>query len=162
MIENFTNLTTMVVALLFLITFFSLFIMIQHSKQSPWLYLVIPVMAMTVILSYNTIEDAMGYPTPVENTNEQIYVSHVVGVHKEWIYVWAIDYKVSTIPRAYRITYTKENEKKLAEAKQKQEQGMAQGIILPESPMGKQVRPETLHSASVQLYNFNKLAGVNK
>jgi hypothetical protein len=157
MIEDFNNVTTVVTLSLFLMTAFSLFIMVYHGKQSWWLYLIIPVMLITATLSYVNIEKAMGYPTAVENTNEQMYVSHSVGVHKEWIYVWAIDYEVSTIPRAYRITYTKENEKKLAEAKQKQEQGLAQGIILPEAPLGKQVKTATL-----QLYNFNKLAGVKK
>ena len=156
MIEDFSNLTLSVTLVLFMITAFSLFIMVSHSEHSWWLYLVIPIMLMMATLSFVAVEKAMGYPTPTENTNEQVYVSHKVGVHKEWIYVWAIDYDVATIPRAYRITYTKENEKKLAEAKQKQEQGLTQGIMLPNQPKGK-VTDNTL-----KLYNFNKLSGVNK
>jgi hypothetical protein len=107
-------------------------------------------------LTYIAIEDAMGYPTPSSNVSEQVYVSHIVGVNKEWIYVWSIELNVSNVPRAYRIVYTKENEKKLAEAKQRQGQGLTQGIVLPGTRRGSGT------DKTLDVYNFNKLSGVNK
>ena len=80
----------------------------------------------------------------------------MVGLHKEWIYVWAIEHELSPEPRSYKIEYTKEREKQLAEAKQRQELGLPQGITLP-SPSRSADQDDTL-----KLYNFNKLEGYEK
>ena len=156
MIRHFDIMTLWVTLSFIVVTSFSLFLLIYYSRRNKWLYLTIPIMLATATLTYVAIEDAMGYPTPSSNVSEQVYVSHIVGINKEWIYVWSIELNVSTVPRAYRIVYTKENEKKLAEAKQRQGQGLTQGIVLPGTRRGSGT------DKTLDVYNFNKLSGVNK
>jgi len=155
-IQSFDTMTLWVTLSFIVVTSFSLFLLIYYSRRNKWLYLTIPIMLVTATLTYVAIEDAMGYPTPSSNVSEQIYVSHIVGINKEWIYVWSIELNVSTVPRAYRIVYTKENEKKLAEAKQRQAQGLTQGIVLPGT------RRAHGTDKTLDVYTFNKLSGVTK
>ena len=156
MIRHFDTMTLWVTLSFIVVTSFSLFLLIYYSRRNKWLYLTIPIMLVTATLTYVAIEDAMGYPTPSSNVSEQVYVSHIIGINKEWIYVWSIELNVSTVPRAYRIVYTKENEKKLAEAKQRQAQGLTQGIVLPGT------RKANGTDKTLDVYTFNKLSGVNK
>lgn len=101
----------------------------------------------------------MGYPIESDNTDEQVYITHYIGPQKTWIFVWAIDQTISLEPRSYRIPYTVENEKKLAEAKQRQQKGMPQGVRLPAQDR-KNNEAET--ERSLQLYDFDRLDGVQK
>ena len=52
------------------------------------------------------------------------FLSYTIDSSQTWIYIWVIDPE-SSEPRAYKIPYTKEDEKELAEAKAKGEDGVA-------------------------------------
>ena len=145
---------------LFLLMGFSLLVAIKYSRSNNWLYFMIPIILMLSISTKTGMDRIMGYPLIANTTEHHVYIHHMVGINKEWIYVWAIEHKISPEPRSYKIEYTKKREKQLAEAKQAQNQGIPQGILLPpqlEGPESSESQDETL-----QLYNFNRLEGYEK
>ena len=76
---------------------------------------------------YNPLMDSLGFAVKLEQIEDNEFLSYTVDSSQTWIYIWVIDPE-SSEPRAYKIPYTKEDEKELAEAAQKGEDGLAQSL----------------------------------
>jgi hypothetical protein len=154
--------TTKIVVVLsfFILIAFSLFITIKYSKHNKFLYFVIPLILILSSSTYKTIEDLLGYPTTSYVSVEQLYLDHLIGAQEQWIYIWAATVEDEYIPRSYKIPYTKEDEKKLNEAKERKEGGLPQAIKLKEDEailfIGKRAE------ITLKLYDFDKMKGVTK
>jgi hypothetical protein len=89
-----------------------------------------------------------------------LYLDHLIGAQEQWIYIWAATVEDEYIPRSYKIPYTKEDEKKLNEAKERKEGGLPQAIKLKEDEailfIGKRAE------ITLKLYDFDKMKGVTK
>ena len=156
---------------IFILMGFSLLVSIRYGKLNKWTYIMIPVILALSVTVKISIEDMLGYPTKREITTEQLYLTHMVGINKEWIYIWAIDKQVSMVPRSYRIDYTKENEKQLndklelaraaykSDAKNQASSGVPIGVIVdtPPTSLGEE---NSQHRVRVNI--FNKFTGVTK
>ena len=144
---------------IFILMGFSLLVSIRYGKLNKWTYIMIPVILALSVTVKISIEDMLGYPTKREITTEQLYLTHMVGINKEWIYIWAIDKQVSMVPRSYRIDYTKENEKQLNDAKNQASSGVPIGVIVdtPPTSLGEE---NSQHRVRVNI--FNKFTGVTK
>ena len=119
----------------------------------------IPIVLILSMTVKNNIEDMLGYPTYKVLKHEQLYVSHLTGINKEFIYVWAIDKNVSWVPRAFKIDYTKENEKKLNDAKESQSAGIPIGVTIEPPPI---VMGGDEQHQSVRVNVYNKFTGHTK
>tara|TARA_B110000285_G_C15104324_1_gene606989 strand:+ start:1115 stop:1585 length:471 start_codon:yes stop_codon:yes gene_type:complete len=84
----------------------------------------------TPLALYKPFVEALGFPVYAENSGKEELITHTVSPDQVWIYIWVIDFE-SGEPRAYKFPYSKESEKALAEAKEKTEQGVQQGIEIP-------------------------------
>jgi len=146
------------IIMIFILMSFSLFVMIRYGKESKWLYLFIPFILFLTLLTQPTIDKMLGYPIYTDEIKDELYISHIVGVNQEWIYIWSVDTSVSYIPRAYKIEYTLSKEKELAKAKVNQGQGRPQGITLKEDLHEEGERTEE----ALRLYDFDKMKGVRK
>ena len=144
---------------IFILMGFSLLVSIRYGKLNKWTHIMIPVILALSVTVKISIEDMLGYPTKREITTEQLYLTHMVGINKEWIYIWAIDKQVSMVPRSYRIDYTKENEKQLNDAKNQASSGVPIGVIVdtPPTSLGEE---NSQHRVRVNI--FNKFTGVTK
>ena len=78
---------------------------------------------------YNPLMDSLGFAVKLEKIDNNELLSYTVDAEQTWIFVWVIDPE-SSEPRAYKIPYTKEDEKELAEATQKGEEGLAQSLSI--------------------------------
>ncbi len=144
----------------FLIAAFSIFIMIKYGNHNPLMYLVIPIVLVLSTYTYKISESLMGYPVSISGQGmEQMYVHHYTGPNREWIYIWAIDLKLSKIPRAYKIPFSEENEKKMMEAKKKQDQGYPQIMKSGEIDNPNKGNRTEL---SIQFYKFSGAAASDK
>ena len=76
---------------------------------------------------YTPLMDSLGFAVKLERIDNNELLSYTVDAEQTWIFVWVIDPE-SSEPRAYKIPYTKEDEKELAEATQKGEEGLAQSL----------------------------------
>ena len=137
---------------IFILMGFSLLVSIRYGKLNKWTYIMIPVILALSVTVKISIEDMLGYPTKREITTEQLYLTHMVGINKEWIYIWAIDKQVSMVPRSYRIDYTKENEKQLNDAKNQASSGVPIGVIVdtPPTSLGEE---NSQHRVRVNIFN---------
>tara|TARA_B100000809_G_C14910864_1_gene449764 strand:+ start:53 stop:553 length:501 start_codon:yes stop_codon:yes gene_type:complete len=157
MITDFDTIKTILTISIFILMAFSLIVTIRYGRVNKWLYILIPVILFLSVSIKTNIESMLGYPTGVNYYSEQIYLSHIIGFEKKWIYVWTIDMKnVNLQPRAYKIKFTVENEKKLAEAKKGAKLGIPQGLKMPVNPLGGWT-DQTLERVPV-----NRLQGINK
>jgi hypothetical protein len=144
--------------LIFVLMSFALFVMIRYGSGNKWLYFLTPFILWMALATYPTVQSALGYPIYTDHINDEIYLEHMVSIDQEWIYVWAFNpHDVAYIPRAYKIVYSEEDEKKLAEAKEKKGNGMPQGISFAERPEGVETEYETM-----KIYHFDKMEGVSK
>ena len=119
---------------IFVLMTFSLLVSIRYGRVNKWTYVLIPFILFLSVTVKTSIEDMLGYPTNKIISEQQLYVTHMIGINKEWIYVWAIDRELSWEPRSYKIVYTKENKLKLEQAQQQQQTGVPVGIMM-EAPM---------------------------
>ena len=78
---------------------------------------------------YNPLMDSLGFAVKLEQIEDNELLSYTVDSSQTWIFIWVIDPE-SSEPRAYKIPYTKEDEKELAEATQKGEEGLAQSLSI--------------------------------
>ena len=78
---------------------------------------------------YTPLMDSLGFAVKLEKIDNNELLSYTVDAEQTWIFVWVIDPE-SSEPRAYKIPYTKEDEKELAEATQKGEEGLAQSLSI--------------------------------
>ena len=76
---------------------------------------------------YTPLMDSLGFAVKLEQIEDNELLSYTVDSSQTWIFIWVIDPE-SSEPRAYKIPYTKEDEKELAEATQKGEEGLAQSL----------------------------------
>jgi len=144
---------------IFILMGFSLLVSIRYGKLNKWTYIMIPVILALSITVKISIEDMLGYPTNRQVTKEQLYLTHMIGINKEWIYIWAIDKQVSMVPRSYRIDYTKENEKKLNEAKNQASSGVPMGVTIERPPIS---LSDNQDQTRVRVDIYNKFTGVTK
>jgi len=143
---------------IFVLMSFSLFVAIRYGRVNKWTYIMIPVILVLSMTIKTSMEDMLGYPTKQIAPEEQLYLTHFVGIEKKWIYIWAIDRNISWEPRAFKIIYTKENEKALQDAKEQQEAGVPIGVAVEEPPtIGGEKDQQT-----VRVNVFNKFTGVQK
>ena len=119
---------------IFVLMAFSLLVAIRYGRVNKWTYVLIPFILFLSVTVKTSIEDMLGYPTNKIISEQQLYVTHMIGINKEWIYVWAIDRELSWEPRSYKIVYTKENKLKLEQAQQQQQTGVPVGIKM-DAPM---------------------------
>ena len=89
----------------------------------------------TPLALYKPFVDSLGFPVFSSTDSKQEFITYLTSADQEWIYLWIMDTD-SSEPRAYKIPYTKEAEKELAEAKEKVEEGVQQGIEIPPPPPG--------------------------
>ena len=78
---------------------------------------------------YTPLMDSLGFAVKLEQIEDNEFLSYTVDSSQTWIYIWVIEPE-SSEPRAYKIPYTKEDEKELAEAAQKGEDGLAQSLSI--------------------------------
>lgn len=147
---------TLIVFSVFCLMTFTFFVIIRYGKSNRFLYFIIPLILWISISIYPSIQKVVGYPIEATNIEDQLYVSHIIGIDQKWIYFWLIDIKESYIPRAYKVVYTKEREKQAAEAKEKSSKGTPQGLTLEDT--GSQNDSER----TMSLYDFDKMKGVTK
>lgn len=137
---------------IFVLMTFSLLVSIRYGKVNKWTYIMIPFILILSMTVKTSIEDMLGYPTNKVISKQQLYVTHMVGINKEWIYIWAIDRDISWEPRSYKIVYTKEDQQKLEEAKQQQQAGVPVGIMM-EAPMYGGGTDYDTYSLQVEVYD---------
>jgi hypothetical protein len=137
---------------IFVLMTFSLLVSIRYGKVNKWTYIMIPFILILSMTVKTSIEDMLGYPTNKVISKQQLYVTHMVGINKEWIYIWAIDRDISWEPRSYKIVYTKEDQQKLEEAKQQQQAGVPVGIMM-EAPMLGGGTDHDTYSLQVEVYD---------
>ncbi|MBI33531.1 MAG: hypothetical protein CMD98_06665 [Gammaproteobacteria bacterium] len=141
---------------IFLLMTFSLIVMIWYGRSNKLIYLVIPLVLWLSVSTYSTIQGLLGYPVLAKDIPEgNIYLSHTVGKDQEWLYFWLIDIN-TYVPKAYKIVYTEEGEKLLAEAKEKSGLGNPQGLKLQLGSSEQETEKQ------ITIYNFNKLEGIIK
>lgn len=153
---DFETVKTILTISIFVLMSFSLLTMIRYGKVNRWTYVMIPLILFLSMSVKTNIENMLGYPTNFNSKQEQVYITHLVGHEQKWIYIWAVDMSRSMEPRSYKIEYTKEREKKLSEAKQRQGQGLPQKMMLPEDS-GNEFTEKTL-----KLWDFNKMEHITK
>ena len=78
---------------------------------------------------YTPLMDSLGFAVKLEQIEDNELLSYTVDSSQTWIFIWVIDPE-SSEPRAYKIPYTKEDEKELAKATQKGEEGLAQSLSI--------------------------------
>jgi hypothetical protein len=141
----------------FIMTVFSLIVVIRYAGKNVGIYFLIPVMLFVSVYVDKNMERIMGYPVTVEDiSGEKMYVHHMVSRDMNWIYIWTVDPNSGVAPRAYKIPYTPEDEKKMAEANDKKGKGLPQGIELPSE------KNQGGDPIGIKLYDFNKMKGVTK
>ncbi len=141
---------------IFLLMLFSLLVMIWYGRSNKAIWLVIPLILWLSVSTYSTIGGLLGYPVLAKDIGDgNLYITHVIGGEQKWIYFWVLDID-TYIPKAYKIVYTKELEKKIAEAKKRAGLGFPQGLKF-QTGSGLEETESTL-----QLYDFNKLEGTIK
>ena len=145
---------------IFVLMTFSLLVSIRYGKVNKWTYIMIPFILILSMTVKTSIEDMLGYPTKTILSNQQLYVTHMVGINKEWIYVWAIDKELSWEPRSYKMVYSKEAVKKLDEAKEQQGKGVPTGIKMEQLMFGDGTNDGEYYTLRIDVYN--KFAGHSK
>jgi hypothetical protein len=139
----------------FVLSVFTLFVAIKYGKKSKYLFILVPLVLTLAISTSYSISKILGYPVEVVTSNEQMYLYHTLSRDRKWIYVWTVDSEAGMPPRAYKIPYTSEDEKKVEEAKEKKKAGVPQAVVLPEGTAESS-------DALLQVYDFNKTKGVQK
>ncbi len=142
---------------IFVLMSFSLLVAIRYGKVNKWTYVLIPFILVLSMTVKTSIENMLGYPTKEVGSEQQLYLTHFVGVNKEWIYIWAIDKEVTWEPRAFKIVYSKNNEKKLQDAKDQQGAGVPVGVTIEPPPLGGDTSKQT-----VRVNVYNKFTGAQK
>jgi len=84
---------------------------------------------------YKPFINSLGFAVFQGNSSNEVFLHYTVDANQEWIYLWVIDSE-SLEPRAYKRPYTKEEEKKLSEAKKKGDEGVTQTVEIPPPPKG--------------------------
>ena len=74
---------------IFVLMSFSLLVAIRYGKVNKWTYVLIPFILVLSMTVKTSIENMLGYPTKEVGSEQQLYLTHFVGVNKEWIYIWA-------------------------------------------------------------------------
>ena len=144
---------------IFVLMVFSLAVSIRYGRVNKWTYIMIPFILFLTITLKTNFETILGYPTTKPGDKDQLFITHMVGIESKWIYIWAIDSKISWEPRSYKIPYTKETEKKLNEAKDKQGDGFPMMITLEPPPVGGGNRNDYY---TVDIRVFDKFTGQSK
>ena len=81
------------------------------------------------IYVYDPLMDSLGFAVKLEKVDNVEFLYYTVDSSQTWIYLWVIDDE-SGEPRAYKIPYTKEDEKELSKASQKGQEGVPQGLSI--------------------------------
>lgn len=128
------DLLPILVSLLFL-SLVVLWVAVRNYKNFLITFIIIPLTLVSVITSYSTIQNLLGYPVKATIPDESFYITHMESLDREWIYVWAVPLG-SDKPRAYTIPNTEQNKKAMEEAEEGQAQGKGQQIGQEGSEMG--------------------------
>ena len=120
------------IAYLMVWTFVALGCMYAIFTIAPPRRLIVALLMITLsiaapVLTYTPLMDSLGFAVKLDKIDDNEFLSYKVDSSQTWIYLWVIDPE-SSEPRAYKIPYTKEDEKELAEAAQKGEEGLAQSL----------------------------------
>lgn len=79
---------------------------------------------------YKPVMNSLGYSIKTAETESARMLMYVVDSEQKWIHIWTYDAEVDE-PRSFKIPYTKQDEKKLAEGKKKAEEGVPQQVVIP-------------------------------
>jgi hypothetical protein len=120
------DLLPILVSLLFL-SLVVLWVAVRNYKNFLITFIIIPLTLISVITSYTTIQNLLGYPVNTTIPDDSFYITHLESLDREWIYVWAVP-PASDKPRAYTIANTEQNREAMEEAEAGAEDGVGQQI----------------------------------
>jgi hypothetical protein len=127
------------------------------TKRVRTLVVLIPILVTAGYGSFSSAYAILGYPTTAAFKQDHVYLYHQVDKAENRIYVWALTDK--QIPRAFAISYTKENEEKLNKAQKKREEGVAQII---EGDDSRHEKNADRSEESIQIYDFDLSKTITK
>lgn len=117
-----SDLFPILISLLFL-SIVVLLVTIINRKNFLVVFTIIPLTLSSATIIYFTVDRLLGYPVEVIIPDDSFYITHLVSLDREWIYVWAVPPE-SNKPRAYTIANTEQNREAMEEA----ENGAAEGV----------------------------------
>jgi len=133
---------------------------IISSKKKVIMILLIPLLSATGVYSYIAIDEVLGYPVDEVIHEDSQYISHLVNQSRTKIFIWSL-HEDDDEPRAYEIPYSKEDEKKLEDSKQKQNRGITQMIKGSDKKDGNDKMLDTTRG-SLKLYDYDMSNEVSK
>ena len=110
---------------LFFLACVVLWFAIKNHRNALLLGFIIPLVMISVAISYMSVDKILGYPINVNIPEDSIYLSHIESPDGQSIFVWVIEPNKNK-PRAVSIPNTKNNKKAMQDAKDKTEQGIKQ------------------------------------
>jgi hypothetical protein len=119
-----SELLPILISLMFL-SIVVLWVAIRNYKNFLITFIIIPVTFVSVITSYLTLQNLLGFPVVTPIPNDSFYINHIVD--GDVIYVWAWPTETEK-PRLYSIPNTEQNKKAMDEAAKAQEEGKGQKI----------------------------------
>lgn len=105
----------------------SVIVVLYPPKRMLSSLLIIIVMVTAPLFLYYPVLSSLGYPVKITEKITTKYLAYIVSFDSLWIYLWTKDTETGE-PRAYRIPYTKEDEKRLAEAEKEKDKGIPQQV----------------------------------
>ena len=136
---------------------------VVYRPKNLWVALVTILLTVTLpVALYSPLTNALGYSVATTKDQTDKFLSYTVGSKQVWIYVWVMEFDTDE-PRSYKIPYSKEKEEKLAEAAQKAEEGIPQGVKLPQGeeddkPQG----ADTMSPTELQVSDLEAPGGYSK